>query len=233
MIGIGDKTMIKDKTTILFDLDGTLIDSVPDLALAVNDMLKSLGKDGYDEDTIRYWVGNGAPMLIKRALLGKVDVEDTKIDEELFLKAQKIYMSAYHKYLSVATTTYPCVKESLEILYYRGFKMAIVTNKPYEFVEPLLKGLEIDKYFDVIVGGDSCKSKKPHPAMLECALKELKSSISQSIMVGDSKNDILASNQLGMQSIAVTYGYNYNEDISTYNPTVTIDRFDKIIGVLL
>ena len=108
--------MLKNKTTILFDLDGTLIDSVPDLALAINDMLKTLGKEEYDEDTIRYWVGNGADMLIKRALVGRVDVTDEKIEPELFLKAKKIYMSAYHKYLSVSTTTYECVEETLNLL---------------------------------------------------------------------------------------------------------------------
>jgi len=225
--------MLKNKTTILFDLDGTLIDSVPDLALAVNDMLKTLGKEEYDEDTIRYWVGNGADMLIKRALVGSVDVTDEKIEPELFLKAKKIYMSAYHKYLSVSTTTYECVEETLNLLQKRKFKMAIVTNKPYEFVPPLLKGLELDRYFDVIVGGDSCESKKPHPAMLECALSQLGSTIEQSVMVGDSRNDIQASNAIGMDSIAVTYGYNYNEDISIYNPTAIFDRFDKIVEVLL
>ena len=225
--------MFKNKTTILFDLDGTLIDSVPDLALAVNDMLKTLGRDGFDEDTIRYWVGNGAPMLIKRALVGRVDVKDDEIEPVLFQKAQEIYMRAYHKYLSVATTTYPCVEETLNLLSKRNFKMAIVTNKPYEFVPPLLKGLGIDKYFDVIIGGDSCSEKKPHPDMLECALKQLDSSIVQSVMIGDSKNDMIAANHLGMDSIALTYGYNYNEDISTYSPNVVFDRFDQVVEVLL
>jgi len=225
--------MIKDKTTILFDLDGTLIDSVPDLALAVNDMLQQLHKDTFSENTIRGWVGNGAPMLIKRALLGKRDVDNETIDSTYFDKASKIYMNAYHKYLSKATTTYPCVEETLNILHKRGFKMAIVTNKPYEFVPPLLKGLGLDIYFDTIVGGDSCEHKKPHPQMLQYALSLTHSSIDESVMVGDSRNDIEAANTLGMDSIGVTYGYNYDENISTYNPNVVFDRFDKILEVLL
>jgi phosphoglycolate phosphatase len=224
---------MKTKTTLLFDLDGTLIDSVPDLALAVNEMLGMLGMDGYDQDTIRYWVGNGAPMLIKRALVGKVDVSDDMIDESLYNKARDIYMKAYHNNLCKATTTYECVEETLDLLYHRGFDMAIVTNKPYEFVSPLLEGLHIHKYFKAIFGGDSCQDKKPNPAMLECALKHFNSSVDESIMIGDSRNDIQAANALSMDSIALTYGYNYKEDISIYNPTVVLDRFDKIVGVLL
>ena len=82
---------MKTKKTLLFDLDGTLIDSVPDLALAVNEMLESLGMGGYTQDNIRYWVGNGAPMLIKRALVGKVDVSDDEIDDSLYQKAKSCY----------------------------------------------------------------------------------------------------------------------------------------------
>jgi phosphoglycolate phosphatase len=224
---------MKTKKTLLFDLVGTLIDSVPDLALAVNEMLESLGMGGYTQDTIRYWVGNGAPMLIKRALVGKVDVGDDEIDDSLYQKAKDIYMKSYAKNLSKATKEYQCVSETLDILYHRGFDMAIVTNKPYEFVPPLLQGLGLEKYFKLIFGGDSCKAKKPNPAMLECVLKEFGANIDDAMMIGDSKNDIQAANTIGMQSIAVTYGYNYKEDISVYSPTYVVDRFDKILGVLL
>ena len=223
---------MKSKTTILFDLDGTLIDSVPDLALAINHMLRELGRDEFSQESIRYWVGNGAPMLIKRALVGDVDVDDSLIDKELFDRATNIYMRAYHQYLSVATTTYPKVDSTLEELSKRGFKMAIVTNKPYEFVPPLLKNLNLDRYFDVIIGGDSCESKKPNPQMLECALRELNSSVKQSVMVGDSKNDILSAKSISMDSIALSYGYNYAEDISTYSPDVVVDNFDEILNIL-
>jgi len=218
-----------DKKAIHFDLDGTLIDSVPDLALAVNEMLHRLGRTPFEEETIRYWVGNGAQTLVKRALLGKRDIEASHVDETLFPEAHRIFLEAYGRHLCKATKPYPAVVETLRTLKAEGYRLSIITNKPSQFVEPILAELGFGNLIESYLGGDSLVSKKPDPLPLIHMCQTMDLSIEESIMVGDSKNDILAANACGMQSIGVSYGYNYGEDIQTYQPTAVIDTFEKIL----
>ena len=216
-----------DKKAILFDLDGTLIDSVPDLALAVNYTLDTLKRNTFSEDTIRSWVGNGAQTLVKRALLGQSNI-DEDINENLFQEALDIFLTFYGDNLSVATTMYPNVKETLTSLKNRGYTLAIITNKPFKFVEPILKELGIDGLFSLILGGDSLEVKKPDPLPLLHACNELNIKLDQAVMVGDSRNDIVAANEANIESIGVTYGYNYGESITVYNPITTVSNFLEI-----
>ena len=216
-----------NKEAILFDLDGTLIDSVPDLATAVNLMLQKLDRETFSEDTIRYWVGNGAQVLVKRALSGKTQIDET-LDPELFEKALKTFLSLYAKNLCKETTTYPNVTSTLHTLNASGYRLVIVTNKPYDFVAPILKGLEIESLFEFWLGGDSLDKKKPDPLPLLHACEKLDLNVEQCVMVGDSRNDLLAAKAAGMQSIGVTYGYNYGEDIHIYEPDLIVDDFANI-----
>ena len=222
---------IENKKAILFDLDGTLIDSVPDLATSVNFMLNKIERKMYSEDTIRFWVGNGAVALVKRALLGQSDI--TQFDDlKLFDTAIKIFLEHYSHNLANDTKLYPNVKKSLEQLKSRGYRLSIITNKPYEFIEPILKTLDIYELFEEYIGGDSLDTKKPDPQPLLYMCRKMKLDIEQSIMIGDSKNDIVSASSAGMQSIALSYGYNYGEDISVYNPTIVLDSFEDILKVL-
>ena len=220
-----------DKQLIFFDLDGTLIDSVPDLTLAVNEMLSALDRKTFSEETVRYWVGNGAQMLVTRALLGKREV-DEKVDEVLFGQALDLFLNFYKKHLAESTVTYPHVEETLRTLKKRGYRLGIITNKPFGFVGPLLQGLRLDDLFELILGGDSLPQKKPDPTPLLHACKALEVPVERSLMVGDSKNDILASNAAGMQSIGVTYGYNYGEEISLHGPDAIVNDFAEILTYL-
>lgn len=213
-----------NKELILFDLDGTLIDSVPDLALSVNHALSTLNLPTYTEDKIRTWIGNGALSLVQRALSNSMTVKDD-LDDTLSKKALDIFFEFYKKNLSVSTTLYPNVKEGLAYLHEKDYILAIVTNKPYRFVEPILKSLEVNEYFSYIVGADSLAEKKPSPLPLIHVCDYFDIEIKSSIMIGDSKNDIQAANNANMESIAVTYGYDCNEDISIYKPTVIVDSF--------
>jgi len=217
---------------IHFDLDGTLIDSVPDLALAVNEMLEALGRETFSEETIRYWVGNGAQTLVKRALLGTRQIEGKDVDETLFHKAHTLFLDAYAKHLCEATRPYPGVIETLTALKARGYRLSIITNKPEQFVAPILEGLGFGRLIEHYLGGDSLPMKKPDPLPLHHMCETMGVRIEESIMVGDSKNDILAANACGMQSIGVAYGYNYGEDIRTYNPTVVVENFEEILKFL-
>jgi len=216
-----------NKEAILFDLDGTLIDSVPDLATAVNQMLQKLDREIFSEDTIRYWVGNGAQVLVKRALSGKTQIDEA-LDPDLFEKALKIFLMFYAKTLCKETMTYPNVSNTLKTLNASGYRLVIVTNKPFDFVAPILKGLEIDSLFEFWLGGDSLDKKKPDPLPLLHACEKLNLNVEQCVMVGDSRNDLLAAKAAGMQSIGVTYGYNYGEDIHIYEPDLIVDDFANI-----
>ena len=219
------------KEAILFDLDGTLINSGPDLALAVNHMLKSLERDSFTEDVIHGWVGNGAQTLVNRALSGQRTI-DANLDESLASEALDIFLAFYAQNLCVATVTYPNVSSTLRALKAKGYRLAIVTNKPYDFVEPILDGLGLGGLFELILGGDSLPQKKPDPAPLLHTCKTLDIHLEHCVMVGDSKNDLLAANASGMQSVGVTYGYNYGEEIGVYNPTFIIDDFSELLELL-
>ncbi len=217
-----------NKEVILFDLDGTLIDSAPDLAVAVNHMLHTLKCETFSEDIIRYWVGNGAQILVKRALSGQSEI-DENLDPVLFEKALEIFLNFYAQNLAVTTVTYPNVPATLKALKEAGYRLAVVTNKPFDFVAPILKGLNLDGLFELHLGGDSLPQKKPDPAPLLHVCEQLNVTVAQCVMVGDSKNDILAANAAKMQSIGVTYGYNYGEDIGSYNPDIVVDDFADIL----
>jgi len=220
-----------DKKLLIFDLDGTLINSALDLALAVNFMLEQLKRDTFDEEVIHGWVGNGALILVKRALLGAREV-DAHLDESYIEKALKIFLDYYKKNLCNATVPYPHVAQTLTALKEKGYTLAIVTNKPYLFVSPILQGLGLESLFALILGGDSLPEKKPHPLPLLHVCETLGYEVASSVMIGDSKNDILAANACGMDSVGVTYGYNYGEEIGVHKPNIIIDNFRDLIKYL-
>jgi len=221
-----------NKKLIIFDLDGTLIDSSPDLALAVNHMLSTIGRETFSTNTIHYWVGNGAQTLVKRALSGSSTIDET-IDPTLFEESLEIFLNFYAKNLAVKTVTYPHVKETLTRLKDENYTLAIVTNKPFAFVSPILEALELNEFFKLILGGDSLEEKKPHPLPLLHICETLGFSVEEAVMVGDSKNDILAANASNMQSIGLTYGYNYGEAISIYEPDAVFSDFSDILSTLI
>lgn len=231
--GISSKTQGRfiDKELLLFDLDGTLIDSTKDLALSVNYMLRTLKRDEFSNDLIDMWVGNGAQILVKRALSGGVTI-DENINKAYFEEALSLFLEYYKNNLCHSTIPYENVVSTLEKLQKFRYKMVIITNKPVAFVEPILVALELDSYFDFFIGGDSLAQKKPSPEPLLHVCNELNISPLKSIMIGDSKNDILAAKAANIESIAVSYGHNYGEDIRIYNPNVTVDDFADILGFL-
>ena len=225
---------------ILFDLDGTLVDSVPDLAAAVDLMLQGMGKAPAGEDKVNRWVGNGASALVKRALLNCDDGNTIhqqqfadELDDEEFSTAYPIFEFAYAQCLTQASGLYPGVESVLANLAAAKIKMALITNKPRQFTLPLLRALNIKHYFNTVICGDDLEFKKPHPLPVETALKNLEVSAQQALMVGDSISDVKSANAAGVKTVAVTYGYNHGISITDSANEMQADYFVDNIQQLL
>lgn len=199
---------------VLFDLDGTLIDSVPDLALAVDQMLEQLDQAQAGLEQVRLWVGNGAQMLVRRALVNAGLYTHEQIDTELEANALAIFKQCYGKVEAKASTLYPNVIEALTQLQQAKVKMALVTNKPIEFTRPLLQHFGLAPFFSVVLGGECLSEKKPHPMPLLNAVEQLGVNAGQCVMVGDSINDIAAAQAANIKVVAVDYGYHQGVDLS-------------------
>lgn len=214
---------------LLFDLDGTLVDSVPDLSAAVDAMLLELGRAPVGEDAVRDWVGNGAQRLVKRALTGTMEGEP---EPALFERAMPSFLAHYEAHLSVTSRLYPGVREGLAWMRSAGYRLAVVTNKPERFIAPLLGALGIADGFAALVGGDSLPQKKPAPEPLLHAARLLGSAPAQTLMVGDSRNDVLAARRAGMAVICLPYGYNHGEDIRLAAPDAVVEDLQALAQLL-
>ena len=221
----------KNKKVIIFDLDGTLIDSAADLAYAINAMLTKLQRPTASETLIYTWIGNGAATLVQRALSHSKTIDST-LDKALSQKALAIFLEFYRQNLCTRTRIYPKVKDTLIKLKEKGYYLTIVTNKPFKFVAPILEHLALNHLFELVLGADSLEEKKPHPLPLLHTCQAFNISVQESIMIGDSKNDILAAHACEMQSIAVSYGYNHDEDITIHQPSLVINDFSTLLEVL-
>lgn len=219
----------QDPELILFDLDGTLVDSVPDLAAAVDEMLRALERPLAGLDKVRQWVGNGAPMLVQRALTGEQNPNAEAIDPVLFDKAFGLFMSAYGNSASHSSTLYPGVMACLQGLHARGIKLGVVTNKPIQFTHPILDEFGLSPFFSVVLGGDSLPQKKPSPEPLWHAMALAGVAAEYTLMVGDSKSDIGAARAAGCAVVAVPYGYNHGEPIQNYKPDLLVERLDQLL----
>ena len=222
-----------DKQLLIFDFDGTLIDSVPDLADATNAMLTTLGKTPYPLDSIRNWVGNGSRMLVERALVGKIEVLEGELAKEAVDHAEQVFFDAYKNISGSKTVAYPDVDSGLRKLQAAGYELALVTNKPIRFVPKILQSFGWQDIFSEVLGGDSLSSKKPDPAPLLHVCETLNVNPEQAVMIGDSRNDILAGQNANMDTLALSYGYNYGQDIRELNPTAAFDDFSALVDYLL
>ena len=222
-----------DKQLLIFDFDGTLIDSVPDLADATNAMLTTLGKETYPIETIRNWIGNGSRLLVERALVGKVEVLENELTVEEADHAEQIFFEAYKNLSGSKTVAYPDVDSGLKKLKDAGYTLALVTNKPIRFVPKILQSFGWQDLFSEVLGGDSLSTKKPDPAPLLHVCEALNVSPEQAVMIGDSRNDILAGQNANMDTLGLSYGYNYGQDIRELNPTEAFDSFQALQEYLL
>lgn len=214
-----------------FDLDGTLVNSLPDLALSVNSALAEFELPKAPEELVLTWIGNGADILIARALdWAKAQTGRSLSDEQI--KTLKYRFGIYYgENLCNLSHLYPNVKSTLEQLHAQGYILAVVTNKPTKHVQPVLQAFGIDHLFSELLGGQSLPAIKPHPAPLYYLCGKFGLYPKEILFVGDSKNDILAAHSAGCSVVGLTYGYNYNIPISEANPDWVFDDFADILTI--
>ena len=212
---------------VMFDLDGTLVDSVPDLAAAVDQALLALGRAPAGVERVRDWVGNGARVLLRRALAG--GLEHARVAEAEAEQALQLFMTAYAESHAL-TRVYPGVTQTLDWLRAQEIPLAIVTNKPERFVAPLLDEKGLGSYFRWIVGGDTLAQQKPDPAALLHVLRLARVEAQQALFVGDSRNDVLAARAAGVPCVALSYGYNHGRPIAEEGPLRVLDDLRQLLG---
>ncbi|MGH8307431.1 MAG: phosphoglycolate phosphatase [Gammaproteobacteria bacterium] len=212
---------------VAFDLDGTLVDSMPDIAHAVDSMVRELGLSPPDIGAVRTWVGDGVRRLVERALIGSRDCEP---DAKLYRRGFEAFRRAYAGHMAVDTRVYPGAREVLDRLQDAGIHMACITNKSAEFTEPLLNALNLRDYFGVVLSGDSLAQHKPDPLPLLHAARHFKIAPSQACMVGDSRNDLLAARSAGFRAIGVRYGY--GGGLADLKPDAMLDSLTELPPLL-
>jgi phosphoglycolate phosphatase len=206
---------------LVFDLDGTLIDSVPDLRAALNEMLRERGHRPLSPSEVKRMVGDGAPMLVARALTASgADPGEARMALPRFLEI-------YEANAAQLTRPYPAVPETLPALRRRGYRMAICTNKPQRATIAVLQGLDLLGMFDGIAGGDRFPVRKPDPGHLSSLIAELGAGVGSSVMIGDNENDAAAARAVGMPLVLMRYGY-ARVDPETLGADALLDDFAEL-----
>jgi phosphoglycolate phosphatase len=194
----------------MIDLDGTLADTIPDLAEAANRMLRELGRPALGTDVLRTFVGKGIPTLVERALAGALE---GRVDEGLLARALPIYERCYAEENGKHTVIFPGVREGLRTLRDMRMPLACVTNKAERFTRALLEQLGLAPNFEQVIAGDTLPQKKPDPQPLLHACRGFGIAPRDMLMIGDSANDVEAARSAGCPVFCVDYGYNEGRDV--------------------
>ena len=210
---------------VLIDLDGTLVDSLPDIAFCVDGMLTELGLPTAGQARVGQWVGNGTDILVRRALAGNLDGE---VDEEQFARASLLFTALYKKHTSERSRVYEGVESGLDYLGAIGAVLACVTNKASAFTHKLLSDMDLDKHFSLVISGDTLARKKPDPLPLLHAARHFAIPPEQALLIGDSANDVEAARAAGFRVVCVSYGYNHGNDIRDSRPDAVIDSLAEL-----
>jgi len=211
---------------IIFDLDGTLVDSAEDLRAALNVLFGDLGLRAIEAGEIKAMIGDGVLKLVERGLVA-ANADPARKDALL-----PRYLEIYQANPTTLTRCYPGVAETLKLLQQRDFRLAVVTNKPAAATKQILEALSLSAFFPVVIGGDSLPKRKPDPAQLIEAARQLGVGIDQTLMVGDNIHDVEAARAAGMRCIAVSYGYHHRPP-AEFNADRVIDRFDELASLVI
>ena len=196
-------------SAIVIDLDGTLLHTAPELAESANRMLRDMGRPPVSQDLLMSYIGNGISWLVKRALTGDMHAEP---ETALYDKALPIFEKHYTELL-LQSKPFPGVVQGLDALKAAGFRLGCITNKVARYTEPLLKGIGLAQYFDIVLSGDSLPEKKPHPLPLLHSAQFFGVPVEKLLLIGDSLNDAVAARAAGCPVFCVPYGYNHGEPV--------------------
>ena len=210
---------------LIFDLDGTLIDSRLDLANAVNAARRHMGREPLSNELVYSYVGNGAPILMRRALGGQAT--EAEVQEAL-----EFFLEYYGQHVLDNTALYPGVRESVERLRDAGRRMAVLTNKPVRMSQTIVDGLGMSAHFFRVYGGNSFDFKKPNPIGIETLMAEAGVGRDQTLMVGDSSVDVQTARNAGIACCGVTYGFQ-PETLADPAPEILVDRMEQLADRLL
>ena len=210
---------------VLIDLDGTLVDSLPDIAFCVDSMLTELAMPTAGQERVRQWVGNGTDILVRRSIAGNLDGE---VDEQLLARALPLFTALYAKHTSERSRVYDGVAAGLDYLRATGAALACVTNKASVFTHKLLSEMELDDYFSLVISGDTLARNKPDPLPLLHAARHFAVAPEQALLIGDSANDVKAARAAGFRIVCVSYGYNHGDDIRASLPDAVIDSLAEL-----
>ena len=210
--------------SVTFDLDGTLLDTVPDLTEASNRMLAELGLPLRSEDEIRSFVGRGIVVLVQRCL-----DRGAAPDEALLARAVEVFKRHYAAVNGNETRVFAGVLAGLEAWRATGVPLAVLTNKPAAFTEPLLERMGLKHYFSAIVSGDSTPFRKPHPEPLRHACTQMGRAVNTNLHIGDSRHDIDVARAAGCTVYCVPYGYNEGEAVSASDCDSLVENLESAL----
>ncbi len=202
---------------LIFDLDGTLVNTLEDIAASVNFTLQKLGRPVIPVESVRQFVGDGIEMLMRRALSGR---------DELLADSVGIYRVHHSRNLVVRSRLYPAVADALE--YFHALPMAVISNKTSEFIEPLLAGLKISGYFNMVIGADSGLPLKPAPDAVRKIVAAFKTPNDRTVIVGDGTTDVRAGKTAGIITCSVTYGFRPEEELRRAGPDYIIHSLSEL-----
>ncbi len=215
-------------SAILIDLDGTLLHTAPELAESANRMLRDMGRPPVSQELLMSYIGNGISWLVKRALTGDMHAEP---DAALYERALPIFEMHYTELL-LQSKPFDGVLAGLDAMRAAGFRLGCITNKVARYTEPLLKGIGMADYFEIVLSGDSLPEKKPHPMPLLHAAKFFGVPVEQVLLIGDSLNDTIAARAAGCPVVCVPYGYNHGEPVDGLDLDAVIPNLPAVMELI-
>ena len=210
-----------------FDLDGTLVNTLPDLTLVANGMFSEHGLPTTTQETVLSWIGKGADIFFQNAVASTGKVFDAVQLSQMRASFDKYYAT----YVCEKSELYPNVKSTLVALKEKGYTLVVITNKPTHLVEPVLTAFGIFELFSATLGGQSLPKIKPHPDPMFFICQQFNIAPHEMLFVGDSENDVIASKAAGCDVVGLTYGYNYNVPIAKAEPTFVADDFAEVLKI--